>query len=162
TMSEFELHLFRQRSAEAILQKARRGELQFRLPVGLCWTAQGKIEMEADLRMQQAIHLVLDKFRELGSARQVLLAFRRERVIWNAPETDMRLKQRITRILIEEIVADVDEKTNEIVLIIHWAGGRHSELRVAKNKTGHHGHANKVEVLDVVRQMASQYTDQQI
>src|SRR6516165_11745144 len=33
TMSEFELHLFRQRSAEAILQKARRGELQFRLPI---------------------------------------------------------------------------------------------------------------------------------
>ena len=73
--------------------------------------------------------------------------------IWNAPETDMRLKQRITRILIEEIVADVDEKTNEIVLIIHWAGGRHSELRVPKNKIGHHGHANKVEVLDVMRQI---------
>jgi hypothetical protein len=82
--------------------------------------------------------------------------------IWNAPETDMRLKQRITRILIEEIVVDVDEKTNEIVLIIHWVGGRHSELRVAKNKSGHHGHANKVEVLDVVRQMASQYADEQI
>jgi len=59
-------------------------------------------------------------------------------------------------------VADVDEKTNEIVLIIHWTGGRHSELRVAKNKSGHHGHANKVEVLDVVRQMASQFADEQI
>jgi hypothetical protein len=82
--------------------------------------------------------------------------------IWNAPETDMRLKQRIARILIEEIVTDVDEKTNEIVLIIHWAGGRHSELRVAKNKTGHHGHANKIEALDVVRQMASHYPDEQI
>jgi DNA invertase Pin-like site-specific DNA recombinase len=435
TMSEFELHLFRQRSAEAILQKARRGELQFRVPIGLCWTPQGKIEIEADLRVQQAIRLVLEKFTELGSARQVLLAFRREGIllpvkqddrwgsrvhwkparyhvivaivknpmyagayafgktevrtnvvngrarkteghskpqdrwtvlirdhhpgyisweqfernqlmlsenaymksrmgrksgrggrsllagllrcrrcgrmlnirfsgpggnlpcfrcrstlnhevtqcvhfvgwrpdqavsqeilraiegsavqaaieaadrmaqqnaewqqalkleleqaryeaqlaerryesvdpaqrlvaselearwnralekvqelenrlqagassprprpdkeallalaedlpaIWNAPETDMRLKQRLTRILIEEIVADVDEKTNEIVLVIHWAGGRHSELRVAKNKIGHHGHANKMEVLDIVRQMASQYSDEQI
>src|SRR5579863_128560 len=55
TMSEFELNLFRQRSAEAILQKARRGELQFRLPIGFCWTEQGKIEREADLRIQQAI-----------------------------------------------------------------------------------------------------------
>jgi DNA invertase Pin-like site-specific DNA recombinase len=437
TMSEFELHLFRQRSAEAILQKARRGELQFRLPIGLAWTPQGKIEIDADFRVQQAIRLVLEKFTELGSARQVLMAFRREGVllpvkrddrwgspvewkpasyhgivailknpmyagayafgktevrtnmiegrarkteghnkprerwtvliqdhhlgyisweqfernqlvlnenaymksrmgrksgrggrslltgllrcrrcgrmlnvrfsgpggnlpcfrcrstlnhevtqcvhfvgwrpdqavaqeilraiegsavqaaieaaervskqdtewqqalkleleqaryeaqlaerryeavdpaqrlvaselearwnralervqevekrlqagiqtprsqprpdkeallalaedlpaIWNAPETDMRLKQRIARILIEEIVTDVDEKTNEIVLIIHWAGGRHSELRVAKNKRGHHGHANKIEVLDVVRQMASHYPDEQI
>jgi hypothetical protein len=33
---------------------------------------------------------------------------------------------------------------------------------VAKNESGHHGHANKVEVLDVVRQMASQFADEQI
>jgi DNA invertase Pin-like site-specific DNA recombinase len=36
TMSEFELNLLRQRSLEAIRQKARRGELQFLLPVGFC------------------------------------------------------------------------------------------------------------------------------
>ena len=66
--------------------------------------------------------------------------------IWNAPETDMQLKQRITRILIEEIVADVDENTNEIVLIIHWTGGQHSELRITKNKIGHHGHAKHSQI----------------
>ena len=33
-MSEFELNLLRQRSLEAIRQKASRGELQFLLPVG--------------------------------------------------------------------------------------------------------------------------------
>ena len=32
------------------------------------------------------------------------------------PSTDMRLKQRIVRILVHEIIADVDEKTNDIVL----------------------------------------------
>lgn len=41
TMSEFELNLLRQRSFEAIRQKARRGELRFALPVGYLWTAQG-------------------------------------------------------------------------------------------------------------------------
>jgi hypothetical protein len=40
--------------------------------------------------------------------------------IWNAETTDMRLKQRITRILIQEIIADVDEAAGEIVLMIHW------------------------------------------
>ena len=42
--------------------------------------------------------------------------------IWNSPSTDLRLKQRIVRILIEEIVADMDEASREIVLLIHWAG----------------------------------------
>ena len=37
TMSEFELSVFRQRSVEAIRQKAQRGELRFCLPVGFCW-----------------------------------------------------------------------------------------------------------------------------
>ena len=58
--------------------------------------------------------------------------------VWNSPATDMRLKQRIVRILVEEIVADVDETTGEIVFLIHWNGGTHSELRMKKNLTGRH------------------------
>jgi hypothetical protein len=56
--------------------------------------------------------------------------------VWNLPTTDMRLKQRIVRILVAEIVADVDQENQQIVLLIHWTGDQHSELRINKNATG--------------------------
>ena len=82
--------------------------------------------------------------------------------IWQAPTTAMGLKQRIVRILIQEIVADVDDTHREIALLIHWAGGRHSELRVKKNEPGQHGRSTSLEAIDVVRQMAGQFPDEQI
>ena len=75
TMSEFELKLLRQRSEEAIRQKAIRGELQFLLPVGFCWTSSGTIEKDPDERVRQALELVFCKMTELGSVRKVLLWF---------------------------------------------------------------------------------------
>lgn len=81
TMSEFELSLFRQRSMDALRQKAKRGELKYQLPVGLCWTRHNKIELEPDRRVQEAIHLVLknslnsevqDKFC-FGSGKKIFL-----------------------------------------------------------------------------------------
>src|SRR2546430_11217989 len=58
--------------------------------------------------------------------KDVLLSLARDLpAVWNAPSTDMRLKQRIVRILIREIVADIDKEKQEIVL-------RSEERRVGK------------------------------
>ncbi len=73
TMSEYELSLLRQRGLAARDSKAKRGELRFALPPGYCWDELGRLEMDPDERITDAIRLVLRRFRELGSARQVLL-----------------------------------------------------------------------------------------
>jgi hypothetical protein len=82
--------------------------------------------------------------------------------VWNSPSTDMRLKQRIVRILIREVIADIDENNREIVLLIHWAGGRHSELRLKKSETGKHRYCTNLDAIDVIRKMAGKFPDEQI
>jgi excisionase family DNA binding protein len=82
--------------------------------------------------------------------------------VWSDEATDMRLKQRIVRILIREILVEVDEQTNELVFVIHWVGGRHSELRMVKNKSGRANERNEDDVVRVLRQMAGRWNDRDI
>jgi len=56
--------------------------------------------------------------------------------VWNDPNSDARLKKRIVRALIREVVVDIDNAAGEVVLVIHWQGGAHTELRVARRKRG--------------------------
>jgi len=51
------------------------------------------------------------------------------RQLWNHPRASNALKQQLVRVLIKEIVADVDEEREETVLLIQWSGGHHTELR---------------------------------
>ena len=55
---------------------------------------------------------------------------------WNSPTADTHTKQRLIHVLIQEIVCDLDDAANEVVLLIHWTGGGHSELRVPRVRTG--------------------------
>jgi DNA invertase Pin-like site-specific DNA recombinase len=81
TMSEMELSLFRQRSVEAMRQKARRGELHLTVAIGYMKTDDGRIEKDPDRRVQDGIHLVFHKFAKLQTVRQVLLWFRQEKML---------------------------------------------------------------------------------
>jgi len=83
-------------------------------------------------------------------------------VIWDSPVTDSSIKQRIVGILIEQIIVDVDQATDQVLLFIHWTGGRHTEIRVAKHKRGQNERRTAPEAIDVVRQMAAQYADGEI
>src|SRR3954449_3267121 len=86
TMSEMELSLLRQRSLEALRQKARRGELFLTVAVGYVKVTHDRIEKDPHRRVQEAIALVFAKFAELQTVRQVHLWMRQQRLPLPATE----------------------------------------------------------------------------
>jgi DNA invertase Pin-like site-specific DNA recombinase len=72
--------------------------------------------------------------------------------IWTAPTTDARLKKRIARTLIHEIVADIDDQAAEVILVVHWIGGLHSEIRLPRRRRGQRN-STPADIIDAVRQL---------
>jgi DNA invertase Pin-like site-specific DNA recombinase len=70
--------------------------------------------------------------------------------VWLAPTTDARLKKRIVRTVIHEVVADLDEQAAEIVLIIHWVGGVHTEIRLPRRRRGQRN-STSPDIIEAVR-----------
>ena len=82
TMSEAELHFIRARLQGGILSKARRGELQMPLPVGLVYDPAGKVVLDPDSSVQDALRHVFTTFQRTGSARAVVYEFTREGLLF--------------------------------------------------------------------------------
>ena len=82
--------------------------------------------------------------------------------VWNAPGTDARTKQRLTRVLIQEAVIDLDEKSNEAVVTLRWTGNRHTEIRVARTKTGRYPENLNPSPVVVMRKLGGQWPDLQL
>lgn len=83
---------------------------------------------EVELRIEQHVHRhgnvsaapTREQFEDLATELEA---------VWSC-STDVRLKKRILRTLLHEIVVDVDAEAGEIILTLHWKGGVHTELRL--------------------------------
>jgi len=82
--------------------------------------------------------------------------------VWHHPAADYRIRKRLVRLLIEEIIVTVNEAAPSIDLVIHWKGGKHTALKIVKNRTGQHSRATRREVIEVVRELARRLPDGQI
>jgi DNA invertase Pin-like site-specific DNA recombinase len=82
TMSEAELHFIRARLQGGILSKARRGELPMPLPVGLVTDPAGKVVLDPDRAVQDAVGHLFATFARTGSARAVVYAFNRDGLLF--------------------------------------------------------------------------------
>jgi hypothetical protein len=72
------------------------------------------------------------------------------KTVWEDPSADGRLKKRIVRTLVQEVVVDVDDEAAEIVLVVHWAGGAHTELRLPRRRRGQCT-GTSIEIVEAVR-----------
>ncbi len=75
------------------------------------------------------------------------------KTVWTAPSTDARLKKRIIRTVIHEVITDIDPEAAEIVLVVHWIGGVHSEMRLPRRRRGQRN-STSADVIAAVRQLA--------
>ena len=75
TMSEAELHFLKARMRGGMLNKARRGELEMRPPVGLIYREDGVLSLDPDAEIQAALRLVFETFERTGSAMQTVKLF---------------------------------------------------------------------------------------
>lgn len=76
TLSVVELKVLQLRLLQGQEEKARRGERFKRLPVGYTRDSAGKVVLDPDERVREAMGLVFQKFRELWSVRQTFQWFR--------------------------------------------------------------------------------------
>ncbi|MFA6290072.1 MAG: recombinase family protein [Opitutaceae bacterium] len=74
-MSQAELHFLRARLQGGKLNKAKKGQLRFPLPVGLCYDDAGAIVLDPDAEVRGAVELLLALFRETGSGYAVAQTF---------------------------------------------------------------------------------------
>ena len=74
------------------------------------------------------------------------------KTVWTAPSTDARLKKRIVRTVVHEVIADIDLEAAEIVLVVHWIGGVHSEIRLPRRRRGQRS-STSADLIAAVRQL---------
>lgn len=93
------------------------------------------------------------RLRELGADLQLL---------WQHPDASAELKKRILRTVFEDIVVDTNPDATQHLLHLHWKGGVHTELRVARTKPGHHRHVADDTAVELIVELTKICDDRMI
>src|SRR5690242_19114007 len=133
TMSEAELHVLKARLRGGILNKARRGELEMRLPIGYVYDAEGHARMDPDARIQESVRQLFRTFRRTGSATATVKAFR---------EQGLQFPRRVYRGPRKGDVLWADLEHSRVLWVLHhprYAGAFcFGRSRQRKHPDGHH------------------------
>lgn len=78
TMAEAEIHVLKARLRGGMINKARRGELKIRLPVGLVYDAADRVVLDPDQQVQHSVRHFFATYQRTGSAFATTRALREE------------------------------------------------------------------------------------
>lgn len=127
-----------------------------------------EIRWNAALACAQELEDRLDRERGRSQERERLLPESYQELtgdlerVWHDEQTDVRLKKRILRSLIEEIIVDLDRGIGEILVVIHWKGGVHTELAVRCRHRGQNRLHTPPEVVEAVKILSRTCRDDMI
>ena len=127
------------------------GELEKRWNDALARVAEVEQQLEAIHREQIAV---------TPEQRTKLLELGRDLpALWYHPAASPELQKRILRTVLREIVIDDREDGAEHVLVLHWQGGVHTELKIKRNRKGQHRRVTEANVLEIIRELSKVCTD---
>jgi len=84
------------------------------------------------------------------------------RTVWEHRDAPVQLKKRILRTVLNEIIVQSERESRTHRLILHWAGGVHTELSVERNPSGQHRRQAERTVIDLVGELAKVCPDKAI
>jgi DNA invertase Pin-like site-specific DNA recombinase len=128
------------------------GELESR------WNAALSRKAELDRQMAE-----LDQAQETVTPRersQLLELGRNLPLLWGHSAVTAELKKRLLRAALHEVVIADNEDRREHVLVLHWQGGVHTQLRVKRTKTGQHRRVADADVIALVSELSKVCSDQ--
>lgn len=162
----------KRKSLELALEKARYEVDRTRRQYDLVDPANRLVAGELEARWNQAMEHVTGLERQLAhqagqppqlteEERWRLLDLGRDlRALWNDPAASDVLKKRVLRTVVEEIVIRDDEARLHHLLAIHWKGGVHTELTVARTQPGRKANDCEKTVLSLIEELSKVCSDQ--
>lgn len=82
--------------------------------------------------------------------------------VWEDPGCPMTLRKQIARLIIREIVVDLEAASQTLNFIVHWQGGCHTALSMPKPQSGAVAHKTALNDLELISRMAVRYDDDEI
>jgi hypothetical protein len=146
------------RDLEATIYSAQRAQRQFDAADPENRLVAGELERRWNQALERVREIELKIAARQNGNTQQSRPSRREfedlaanlEAVWHDRKTDVRLKKRIVRALIEEVIVDVDSDAGEIIVVIHWKGGVHTELRLPRRRRGQNNAQTPKALIDAV------------
>jgi hypothetical protein len=130
------------------------GELEHRWNHALAQVAEVEARLDTLREMPEPLSdRQKDRLLELGADL---------RLLWHHADAPVDLKKRILRTVLEDIVVTTSDDPPQHLLHLHWKGGVHTELRVARNGTGHHRRVADDKAVELITELSKICDDKTI